>query len=74
MKVEVDMRRWSMVVASAALVVGTVVGAGPAQAANANSFCRQITNEVRQQLPDSLGHMNQEFNEIRNAACKSVHK
>ena len=68
------MRRLSMFVASAALVVGTVVGAGPAQAANANSFCRQITNELRQQLHASGVHMNQEFNEIRNATCKSLPK
>lgn len=68
------MRRWSVVVASATFAVGTVVGAGPAQAENANSFCRQLTNELRQQLHASGVHANQEFNEIRNAACKSLPK
>ena len=68
------MRRWRMVLAGAALVVPTFLGAAPVHADETNAACRRISNLVRQLVHESSEeNLNKEINQIRNAVCKSLH-
>ena len=66
------MRRWSMVMASAAFVMGTVVAAGPVEAGVGNAVCRHVTNDARRLVHDAGLQMNQELNQERNSICKNL--
>lgn len=70
------MRRFRVVLAAAALAAPIfVTAAGPAQALNANSVCRQVTNDARRLLPKEPGaNLNQAFNQDRNTRCGSLPK
>ena len=67
------MRRWRMVLAGAALTVPALVAVTPAQAANNNSACRQVTNLIRQEVHEVM-NLNQELNRFRNEFCRSLDK
>ena len=67
------MRRWRKVLAGAALVVPTFLGAAPVHADETNAACRRITNLVRRLVHEmSDENLNKEFNQIRNEVCKSL--
>jgi hypothetical protein len=68
------MRRWRIVLAGAAVAVGTVITSGPVHAVNTNSVCRVVTNEARRLLQDSGVQDNQAFNRDRNEICGSLPK
>ncbi|MGH9266387.1 MAG: hypothetical protein ACRD1D_17010 [Acidimicrobiales bacterium] len=70
------MRRLRVVLAAAALTAPMLVAAaGPAQALNTNSVCRQVTNDARRLLPKAPGaNLNQAFNQDRNETCGSLPK
>lgn len=69
------MRRFRVVLAAAALAAPMFLTAGPAQAANINSVCRQVTNDARRLLPKEPGaNLNRAFNQERNEICGSLPK
>ena len=71
------MRRWRIVLAGAAMAASTFVGITPAHAApnleamSENARCRWVTNEIRKGL-HGVDNFNREWNEFRNAFCKSL--
>lgn len=71
------MRRWRIVLAGAAIAASTFAGISPAQAVpnleamSDNARCRWTTNEIRKALPEGE-NLNGEWNQIRNAFCKSL--
>jgi hypothetical protein len=68
------MRRWRMVLAGAALVVPTFLGAAPVHADETNAACRRLSNLVRQLVHESSDeNVNREFNRVRNEVCKTLH-
>ena len=66
--------RFRMLVARAALIAVPALGlATPAYAANNNSECRHVTNEVRQAVHQSV-NLNPEINQLRNELCGGLPK
>jgi hypothetical protein len=47
--------------------------AAPAHAANHNSECRHVTNEVRKSVHETV-NLNQEINQLRNELCGNLPK
>jgi hypothetical protein len=66
--------RLRKMVARAALVAIPALGvAAPAHAANNNSECRHVTNEVRKSVHETV-NLNQEINQLRNELCGNLPK